>query len=111
MIGVTVPNRPATYSPSEVDFVDMDRRADWAETDTEDPSFILNKPSIPTVTATGVPAAPAKASAAKSYLLTISSTGVASWTELPSPPAKGSSDATYVLKVASTGALSWVAET
>lgn len=70
-----------SFGPDDVHEVDMDRRADWNETDELDPSFILNKPDV--ADPSSVP-------------------------KLPSAPAKAASDKTYILKVKSDGTLSWV---
>ena len=35
-----------SFAPTDVHEVDMDRRADWNETDVLDPSYILNKPNV-----------------------------------------------------------------
>lgn len=66
-----------SFSPTDVHEVDMDRRADWAETDADDPSYIANKPT----NIDKLPAVPAKAAADKTYILKVSSTGVVSWVE------------------------------
>ena len=71
-----------TLTPADMHAVDMDRRADWAETDEDNPSFILNKPDVADPSSVpNLPSAPAKASAAKTYLLKVKADGSLEWVE------------------------------
>ena len=116
-----------SFSPADVHEVDMDRRADWNETDELDPSYILNKPNVvsaetqsdwnetdntktayiknkPTIPDAQIQADWNQATdTAKDYIKNKPSIPA-----LPSAPAAGASDATYVLKVDTEGAASWV---
>ena len=91
-----------SFSPEDVHVVDMDRRADWGETDVNNPSYIAGKPAIP---ASQIQADWNQATdTAKDYIKNKPSIPA-----LPSAPAAGLSDATYVLKVDTEGVASWVA--
>lgn len=65
-----------SFAPADVHEVDMDRRADWNETDEMDPSYILNKPPIEGST---VPEAPAAGEADATYVLKVDTEGEVSW--------------------------------
>lgn len=71
-----------SFAPSDVHEADMDRRADWNETDVLDPSYILNKP---TLEPSAIPEPPAKAAADKTYMLKVSSGGSITWVEYTAP--------------------------
>lgn len=71
-----------SFAPTDVHEVDMDRRADWEETDELNPSFILHKPVIEVST---IPDPPAKAAADKTYMLKVSSGGSITWVEYTAP--------------------------
>lgn len=98
-----------TLTPSDAHAVDMDYRADWNESDVNDPSYINNKPNVADPSdIPNIPSAPAKASAVKTYILKVATNGTVTWTEIPAIPAKAAADKTYLLKVTSGGVLSWV---
>ena len=117
-----------SFAPADVHEVDMDRRADWNETDEQDPSYILNKPNVvstetqsdwnetdntktafiknkPTIPDAQIQADWNQASSsAKDYIKNKPTIPT-----VPEYPAAGAEDATYVLKVAADGTISWVA--
>lgn len=127
--GMPYTNNLDTLSPSDVRFVDMDKRSNYAETDTEAEQFIRNKPDDPEFVQTQVDwnqADNTKVDFIKNKPTIPSAQVQADWNQassdavdfiknkpsipsLPSAPAAGASDATYVLKVTSTGEASWVA--